>query len=83
MAYDYGTKPEPVVLVEEAVRLASASVVSEKLVLGISVINESKDSIADKIAIASRYHLNGIALWRLGLVTDEEWETLRVIFGNN
>lgn len=83
MAYDYGTKPEPVVLVEEAVRLASASVVSEKLMLGISVVNESKDSIADKISIASRYRLNGIALWRLGLVTDEEWEMLRVIFGNN
>lgn len=83
MAYDYGAKPEPVDRVEEAVQLAIASVSPEKLVLGISAINESEDSIADKIAIANRYHLDGIALWRLGLVTDEEWETLREEFAAN
>lgn len=83
MAYDYGTKPEPVERVEEAVQLALASVSPGKLVLGISAINESEDSIADKIAIADRYHLDGIALWRLGLITDEEWETLREQFAVN
>jgi len=83
MAYDYGSKPEPVERVEEAVQLAIASVSPEKLVLGISAINESENSIADKIAIANRYHLDGIALWRLGLVTDEEWETLREEFAAN
>jgi hypothetical protein len=80
MAYDYGTKPEPVDRVEEAVRLACGSVSPEKLVLGISAINETEDSIADKIAIAGRYNLDGIAIWRLGLVTDAEWETLRTAF---
>ncbi len=82
MAYDYGTKPEPLNQVEEAVQLASASVAPEKLMLGISVVNESEASIADKIAIASRYHLNGIALWRLGLISGEEWATMRAILGN-
>jgi hypothetical protein len=77
MAYDYGPTPEPLERVEEAVQLAMAGVSPEKLVLGISAINESKDSLADKIAIARRYNLDGIALWRLGLVTDEEWEILR------
>ncbi|HWQ73730.1 MAG TPA: stalk domain-containing protein [Syntrophomonas sp.] len=80
MAYDYGTKPEPVDRVEEAVQLAIGSVSPEKLVLGISAVNETEDSIADKITIAGRYNLKGIALWRLGLVTDAEWEILRSEF---
>lgn len=83
MAYDYGTKPEPADRVEEAVKLATSSVSADKLVLGISAASESEDSIADKIAIANRYHLSGIAIWRLGLITDEEWDTLRGELVNN
>ncbi len=77
MAYDYGAKPEPADRVEEAVKLAVNSVSSDKLLLGISAVSESESSIPGKIAIAKRYHLGGIALWRLGLLTDEEWTVLR------
>lgn len=78
MAYDYGSKPEPVSLVKQAVEMAAASVPSEKLCLGISVPSESGESITAKVGIAKQYRLGGIALWRLGLVTDEMWQSLRL-----
>lgn len=78
MAYDYGSKPEPVNLVEEAVKDAIKVVPPEKLILGISVPNETPDSLVTKVGIAKRYDLNGIALWRLGLVSNEMWNTLRM-----
>ncbi|BCV21029.1 hypothetical protein [Moorella sp. Hama-1] len=30
-----------------------------------------------KVGIAQRYGLDGIAIWRLGLVTGEMWDALR------
>jgi len=77
MAYDYGTKPEPVDLVIEAVERARSVVPSEKLVLGISIPGETPESLRTKIGIAKRYKLNGIALWRLGLLTDEMWKVIK------
>lgn len=77
MAYDYGTKPEPVDLVIEAVERARSVVPSEKLVLGISIPGETPESLRTKIGIAKRYKLNGIALWRLGLLTDEMWKIIK------
>lgn len=77
MAYDYGPKPEPVTLVEEAVKAAAASVPASKLILGISAASESEDSMPGKLKIAQQYGLGGIALWRLGLVSDEMWNVLR------
>ena len=77
MAYDYGSKPEPVSLVTQAVEMANASVPPEKLVLGISAPTETPESIVAKVSIAKRYNLDGIAIWRLGLVTGEMWEALR------
>ncbi|MDN5361812.1 MAG: hypothetical protein PWP70_859 [Moorella sp. (in: firmicutes)] len=77
MAYDYGSTPEPVSLVEEAVTMARAAVPSSKLVLGISAPTETAASILGKVGIAKRYNLGGIALWRLGLVSDTMWEALR------
>ncbi len=78
MAYDYGTIPEPNSLVVQAVEQALQSVPKEKLVLGISVSSENTESIITKIGIAKRYQLNGIALWRLGLLTNEMWNALRI-----
>ena len=78
MAYDYGSKPEPVNLVEEAVKDAIKVVPPEKLILGISVPNETPDSLVTKVGIAKRFGLNGIALWRLGLVSNEMWNSLRM-----
>ena len=77
MAYDYGPKPEPEKLVVEAVEQALAQVPSEKLVLGISIPSENPESLVAKVGIAKRYRLSGIALWRLGLLSEEMWNTLR------
>ncbi|MDI6710372.1 MAG: stalk domain-containing protein [Bacillota bacterium] len=76
MAYDYGPRPEPADRVLEAVQMAAREVPPEKLVLGISVPNETPESILTKVGIAKRCRLGGIALWRLGLLSDEMWQTL-------
>lgn len=77
MAYDYGSKPEPVSMVRQAVEMACASVPAQKLILGISAPSETADSIATKVGIAKRYNLNGVALWRLGVIDDGMWQALR------
>lgn len=77
MAYDYGTKPEPENLVTDAVLTAKASVPAEKLLLGISAFNETADSLAAKIDLAKKHRLKGIALWRLGLISDEQWAVIK------
>ncbi len=77
MAYDYGPKPEPVNQVEQAVQMACSSVPADKLLLGISAPSETAASIATKVGIAKRYNLGGIALWRLGVIDDGMWQTLR------
>lgn len=76
MAYDYGTKPEPVNLVTQAVKMAVEKVPPEKLLLGITAVGETPESIKTKIGIAKQYNLKGIALWRLGLLTPEMWDVL-------
>ena len=77
MAYDYGQKPEPVSLVTQAVEMALAKVPSHKLLLGISTPSETPESIIGKASIAKKYKLHGIALWRLGLVSNEMFDALR------
>ncbi|MGE5380140.1 MAG: stalk domain-containing protein [Methylocystaceae bacterium] len=77
MAYDYGPKPEPTGLVMTAVATAVQNVQPDKIILGISLPSENPESIKSKIGIAKKYNLNGIALWRLGLVTTETWDVLK------
>lgn len=77
MAYDYGPRPEPADLVSAAVDSARSVVPPGKLVLGISAPGETPESILTKAGIAKRYNLNGIAIWRLGLVSNEMWGGLR------
>ncbi|MDP4093787.1 MAG: stalk domain-containing protein [Bacillota bacterium] len=81
MAYDYNAQPspEPVNKVIQAVEMAKQAVPAEKLILGISAYNEDELSISTKVAIAKQYGLKGIALWRLGLVSDEMWAKLAEI----
>ncbi|MFB8374212.1 stalk domain-containing protein [Paenibacillus taichungensis] len=74
MAYQYnpvGTKsqvPEPNSLVNQAIQLAlDAGVSKQKLLLGISLNSETSSSIDDKLGLAKRYDLKGVAFWRLGL----------------
>jgi len=68
MAYDYGPKPEPLNRVEQAIEMALVVVPAEKLVLGISAPSETAESIIEKIGVAKRFRLQGISLWRLGLL---------------
>lgn len=77
MAYEYGSKPEPTNMVVQAVKLAKAEVPANKLILGISAPGETDSSITTKIGIAKRYGLDGIALWRLGLVSDDMWNEIK------
>ena len=77
MAYDYGPKPEPVEQVEQAVQMALNSVPAHKLLLGISAPSETAESIAARVGIAKRYNLGGVGLWRLGVINDGMWQTLR------
>lgn len=81
MAYDYNDRsisssPEPVNKVMEAVEKAKALVSADKLILGINADHETENTINDKVGIAKRFGLKGIAIWRLGLVTDEMWGKL-------
>lgn len=68
---------EPTDLVFQAVQSAVAQVSPDKLILGISLPNENTESIRTKIGIAKRFQLQGVALWRLGLVSDDMWEEIR------
>lgn len=77
MAYDYGPKPEPIHLVRQAVERSLDFVPAEKLVLGISLPSETAESVLTKVGLAKRYNLQGIALWRLGLITEDVWNGLR------
>lgn len=79
MAHDYGPRPEPLNRVVQAVEMALLVVPREKLVLAISVPSETAESMVDKIVVAERFRLQGISFWRLGLLTDEMWRTLRQV----
>jgi len=57
MAYDYGSKPEPTDLVNQAVLMAIAAVPGEKLILGISIPSETPESIITKVGIAKKHKL--------------------------
>lgn len=77
MAYDYGPRPEPEQLVAAAAAQARSQVSAGKLLLGISAVSENSDSLADKLRIARANRFKGVALWRLGLISEEMWEALQ------
>jgi hypothetical protein len=77
MAYDYGPRPEPEDLIIQAVEQSLKNVPKEKLFLGISIPSENPVSMSAKIEIAKRYRLGGIALWRLGLLSEDMWGILK------
>ncbi len=76
MAYEYGGTPEPAGKVVEAVEMAKSLVPIDKLILGINIPRETSESLITKVGIAKKYDLNGIALWRLGLLTPQMWSNL-------
>lgn len=73
MAYPYENEdaPEPMDRVDEAIRLALKEAPREKLVLGISYGSEDASSVNDKIGLAKRYGIKGVAFWRIGLIGEE------------
>lgn len=79
MAYAYGNEktPEPTAQVDEAIKLALSHTAKEKLVLGISLASENEQSVAAKIGLAKRYGLKGIALWRIGIISQAEWKAMQ------
>ena len=64
-------------MVIQAVEMAVREVPKDKLMLGISLPSENAESLAKRIGIAKRYGLDGMALWRLGLVGDQQWQVIR------
>ncbi|RED54703.1 stalk domain-containing protein [Cohnella lupini] len=83
MAYDYNPKgtadhtPEPNAKVEEAVQLTlKAGVPADKLILGISLWNETTATVDDKLGLAKRYGLLGASFWRLTFYGDDFAETI-------
>lgn len=79
MAHDYRQdgEPEPLVLVDEAVRLSLEHVDRTKLMLALVTAYESAESIPQKVGLAKRYGLAGITVWRLGALDDRELTALQ------
>lgn len=89
MAYNYGPKgqPEPLDDVTEAVDMALKVVPKEKVVLGLLALRnsdgtasgETPESLTQKIGLAKRRGLAGIALWRLGVWGQERLNAMRAL----
>jgi hypothetical protein len=78
MAYDYRQdgQPEPADQVEAAIQLSLNDVDRSKLLLGISTASETAETLPQKIGLAKRYSLAGVALWRLGLMGPDRMTAL-------
>jgi Predicted glycosyl hydrolase len=75
MAYQYvaDKTPEPIGKVDEAIKLAlERGVPKDKLLLAVNMDNENETTVGDKIGLAKRYDLAGVALWRLGILSQAE-----------
>lgn len=82
MAYDYNNSkgnPEPISKVNEGIQLAAKEAGAQNLVLGLNMNNENESSLQALVGLAKRYQLKGIALWRLGIISNGEWNELRDI----
>ncbi|RXT00128.1 stalk domain-containing protein [Ammoniphilus sp. CFH 90114] len=79
MAYGYSKKgePEPIHKVIEAVKMAKNSAPEGKFFLGLDMNSENEQTLLAKLGVAKQYQLEGIALWRLGLIQPAEWEVLK------
>lgn len=80
MAYPYWPaeveKPEPLDLVAEAVALSLQEVPAEKLLLGILVEHETGETVTQKVGLAKRNGLAGIAVWILRSLDEVEMEAI-------
>lgn len=83
MAYEYNppasTEPEPLSLVEEAVLLTLQEIPAEKVLLGLLVEHETGESVMQKVALAKRHNLSGIATWILRLLDEDELQAIETL----
>ncbi len=80
MAYHYGPTPEPSASVEQSVTMALASdVPRDKLILGILALKpyETPNTLGDKVGIAQKHRIGGIALWKISFLKEESLAVLR------
>ncbi len=80
MAYHYGPTPEPVPLVDQSLTMAlSAGVSPDRLILGILALKpyETPESMGEKIRLAKRRGIRGIALWKISFLNEEYLAVMR------
>ena len=77
MAYPYGgDEPEPLDLVEEAILMSLKEVPAEKLLLGIMMEHENRETVVQKVALAKRHNLAGVSIWIITSLDQQEMEAI-------
>jgi hypothetical protein len=80
MAYPYtpagSTDPEPLDKVEEAILLSLQEMAPKKVLLGIMVEHENAVTVAQKVSLAKRHNLSGIAIWILKSLDPAEMDAI-------
>lgn len=80
MAYPYNpigsADPEPLDQVEEAIRMSLQEMPAEKVLLGIMMEHENRETVIQKVALAKRHNLSGISIWILTSLDQAEMEAI-------
>ncbi|OEH92832.1 stalk domain-containing protein [Bacillus solimangrovi] len=80
MSYDYipvgTTQPEPLNMVEEGLEQTLNFIPKDKLLLGINLVHETDETMIEKVNLAKRYKVKGVAFWLLNQVSSEEMEQI-------
>lgn len=80
MAYPYNPagsmEPEPLDMVQEAIRMSLAEMPKEKILLGIMMEHETRESVVQKVALAKRHNLAGISIWIIKSLDQAEMEAV-------
>lgn len=80
MAYPYGgDEPEPLDKVEEAILMTLEEVPPEKVLLGILMEHENRQSVVQKVALAKKHGLQGIAIWIIKSLDRDEMEAIETL----
>lgn len=83
MAYPYNpvgsTEPEPLDMVEEAILLSLKEVPAEKLLLGIMMEHENRETVVQKVSLAKRHNLSGVSIWIIKSLDQDEMEAIETL----
>lgn len=83
MAYEYNERgseePEPLGQVEEAIRQSLQEMPAEKILLGILMEHESRESVIQKVALAKRHNLSGVSIWIIRSLDQPEMEAIETL----